>query len=259
MRAIAGDYAGAKELLKPGEGLPAGSDGGLQFRYIAVSDAGSAERIGWINGLGAGYRQFDFGSNPDILTSRAEPEFDFVVFGGEDAHRLARFMRAHGRMLHDKPKLCVCLRSQPEHRARLLSAGFDDVADMRRVGQQEFMARVQAILKRYSAANAQRRRELLQATRLEQVCSVAALSARQRAIVWSLLEAPGAIATGYALRLAGSREGEEMSPESLKTMISCIRKALRPGYQIVAEAPAMYRLVRSVPVQPRQPTFQTGS
>lgn len=177
---IAEERIVARELRKPVASLPDDADVELQFRYIAVSGTGSAERLGWIDGLAAGYRQFDFGSNPDILTSRADPEFDFVVFGGEDSHRLARFMRAHGFMLQDKPKLCVCLRSQPDQRAKLLSAGFDDVADTRRVGQEEFMARVQAILKRYRAANAQRRQQLGQAARLDQVCIASALSARQR-------------------------------------------------------------------------------
>lgn len=228
---------------QPAEALPASAGTELQFRYIAMHGAGSAERLRWIDGLEARYRQFDIGSNPDILTSRAEPEFDFVVFGGEDANRLARFMREHARMLHDKPKLCVCVRSQPEQRARLLSAGFDDVADLRRVGREEFMARVLSILQRYQAASAERRRQSEQAARLQQTCEETALSVRQRAIVLYLLAAPGAIATSYALRLAACREGEEMSAESLKTMISCIRKVLQPGYEIVAEAPAMYRLI----------------
>ncbi len=222
---------------------PAGLGAPLHFRYIAMHGTGCDERRAWVDQLAASHERLDFGSNPDILTSRAGTAFDFVVFGGEDAPRLARFMRDHGAMWHDKPKLCVCLRSQPEQRARLLTAGFDDVVDVRRIAPAEFLARAQAILRRYDGARARRQQAGTALARLGEVCQVAALSARQRIIVRRLIEAPGAMASSYALRLAACRRGEDMSQESLKTMISCIRKHLRAGYRIVAQVPSTYRLV----------------
>lgn len=215
----------------------------LHFRYIAMRGSESLERQAWIDQLPASYGAMDFGSSPEILTSRAEPTFDFVVFGGEDAARLAKFMRAYGTMLHDKPKLCVCMRSHPGQRAVLLMAGFDDVADVRRASPEEFMARVTAIQRRYGRARVLRQQFTNEYARLDQICQVSKLSARQRQIVLSLLNAPGAILTRHALLRAARGEHDDMSAESLKTMISMIRKHLRPGYAIVAQVPAMYRLL----------------
>lgn len=215
----------------------------LHFRYIAMRGGESLERQAWIDQLPASYGSMDFGSSPEILTSRAEPTFDFVVFGGEDAARLAKFMRVYGMMFHDKPKLCVCMRSQPAQRAGLLMAGFDDVADVRRTAPEEFMARVAAILRRYGRARVLRQQFTNEYARLDQICQVSKLSARQRQIVLSLLNAPGAILTRHALLRAARGEHDDMSAESLKTMISMIRKHLRPGYAIVAQVPAMYRLL----------------
>lgn len=48
-------------------------------------------------------------------------------------------------MLLGKVKMCLCLRSARAQRARLLSAGFDDVIDIRRIARMEFLVRVEAM------------------------------------------------------------------------------------------------------------------
>lgn len=87
---------------------------------------------------------------------------------------------------------------------RLLTAGFDAVADMRRIASTEFLARAQAILRRDDGARVGRQPAGTALARLGEVCQVAALSARQRIIMRRLLEAPGAMASSYALRPAAA-------------------------------------------------------
>ena len=215
----------------------------LLFRYIAMQHGDCKRRREWLDRILPCYDQFEFGNHPGILTSRAAADFDVVIFGGEDFHRLGKFMRANGPLLRDKVKLSLCLRSDPAQRARLLAAGFDDVMDIRRVGHEEFMARARAIWFRYRDARQRRLEEHWQDMALEQVCLASALTAKQRRIVFYLLNAPKRSATCHMLRNAACHGHEGISQETLKVKISAIRKFLRPGYQIISDEGLLYRLI----------------
>ena len=102
---------------------PAGRGEPLHFRYIAMHGTGCDERLAWVDQLAASHERLDFGSNPDILTSRAGRAFDFVVFGGEDAPRLARFVRDHGAMWHDEPN-CASVCAVNQNSAQTADGGF---------------------------------------------------------------------------------------------------------------------------------------
>lgn len=219
----------------------------LQFRYIAMQQGGWQKRKEWLDQVLPHYETLDFGSHPAILTSQAVSEFDVIIFGGEDLKRLARFIREHGLMLLDKVKMSLCLRSEPAQRARLLSAGFDDVIDVRRVTHAEFLARASAIFQRYKVARQRRLEEHDRFVQLVRACSPLDMSAKQRNILAHFLRSPDGKASFERLKQIASETGEPISHEHLQVLISQIRRHLQPGYRIVSEGGVGYRLIAPGP------------
>lgn len=220
----------------------------VQFRYIAMQQGKEQKRRDWLDKVLEHYEIMDFGNHPAILTSRATSDFDIIIFGGEDFQRLSRFIREHGLMLLDKVKMCVCLRSDPVQRARLLSAGFDDVIDIRRIAHGEFLARARAILERYRAARQRRLAAYEDFVQLVQASSPLHMSAKQRSVLTYLLQAPGGVASCEILRhVVAADNAEPISLEHLQVLISQIRRCLQPGYRIVLDAGVRYRLIAPCP------------
>lgn len=215
----------------------------LRFRYINLNDTESELRREWIDQSLANYEILDFKTRPDILLSSARSDYDVVLVGGEDARRISDFMRDNINMMAMRPRICICAKSNPGRRAKLIMAGFDDVIDAQRTQPIEFIARMFAIWRRYQGHRHLLRQENEFRRLLNRVASVDRMPSKQILVLTCLLRSPGYCATYNALQIAASSDHVPISPTNLKVIISNLRKLLRRGFSIVSDRQSMYRLI----------------
>lgn len=215
----------------------------LRIRYINLNDTESELRRAWIDQSLMNYQIIDFTNRPDILLSTARFDYDVIMIGGEDHRRILDFMKYNISLIYMKPRICICAKSTPSRRAKLIMAGFDDVVDAQRTQPIEFIARLFAIWRRYQGHRVRLRQEGDFRVLLNQVCLADRLSRKQTLVITCLLRSPGYCATYNALQIAASHDHMPISIENLKVIISNLRKFLRPGFSIMSDRHAMYRLI----------------
>lgn len=215
---------------------------GLRIRYISMSDSGSDQRREWVDRSLLHYTTYDFNTRPDILMSTAITDYDVVIFGGEDQRRIADFMKSQAPMMINKVKICICVKSDPKRRAKLIAAGFDDVIDTGRTHHIEFIARIYAIWRRYKYNAESRMQDNELGSMLARVSYLQKIPPKQRAVLVHLIKSRHQSATYNSLRIAASSDTSEISNENLKVIISNLRKFLRPGFRIVSDRSSSYRL-----------------
>lgn len=216
----------------------------LQTRYVDLHDNQSAMRRQWFSMLPIKSNFYDFNSKPDIILSPSPVDFDVIALSGDDPSRIICFLKQHQNMLFNKIKLSICSKSTPKSRASLMLSGIDDVIDIGRMHQDEYIARTYAIWTRYRRQCATRRNNLAQTERLARVSNPDRLSPKQRAILLHLLESPNQCASYEALQIRGGSEYQSISKDHLKVIISGIRKQLKSGFTIISDRNSFYRLCR---------------
>lgn len=214
----------------------------LQTRYVDLHDNQSASRREWFSALPVKSTFYDFNSKPNIILSPCPIDFDVLALSGNDPARIISFMKQYKSMLTNKPKLAICCKSTPKSRASLLLAGIDDVIDINRMHQDEYIARTHAIWARYRHQCVMRHNNLAQTERLARVSNPDRLSPKQRAILLHLLESPDQCASYESLQIQAGSEYQPITKDHLKVIISEIRKKLKSEFTIISDGNSFYRL-----------------
>lgn len=215
----------------------------IRARFVNISGGESEVRRNWLKGVFVAYSEYDFSVRPEIITSTAQSDYDVIIFGGEDTRRLSTFMKEQSSLMFNKIKICLCLKSGPRRRARLIMAGFDDVIDITRVQHLEFVARLFSIWSRYRQSTAFRRLDVERESMLSKVAHPDQLTPKQKAVLSHLLSSPDLSARYDSLRIAASRGHEIINIGNLKVIISETRKALKSGCSIISDGSSVYKLI----------------
>lgn len=214
----------------------------LKIRHIDLHDSQSKIRKEWINKSINKYLEFDFNIRPDILMSTSPDDYDVVIFSGEDTNRICRFMRDHAQMMVTKIKICICIKSTPRRRSELLLSGFDDAIDIKKTHPTEFIARLFSISSRYRQNKEITDKAFHIESKLCKVSYADKLPPKQKSVLTHLLNSPRFSANYESLRMSASSDHDLITSENLKVIISGIRKLLKPGFRIVSDRSAIYRI-----------------
>lgn len=216
----------------------------LRIRYIEMQDAEAEDRRQWLDKALMHYSVNDFNTRPDILMSTAKMDYDVIIFGGEDYRRIADFMKEQLPMMVNKIKICICAKSDPKRRAKLINLGFDDVVDVRRTHPAEFIVRIFSFWKRYQNNASLRQQDNDLEKRILQVLFTNRIPPRLRSTIEHILNSPRNTATYNSLCIAVAPDSNPITKENLKVIISQLRKFLRPGYRILSDGHSSYTLSR---------------
>ena len=215
----------------------------LRIRYVNMPDVETEARREWINQAITTYDEFDFNINAEIIMSSAHDGFDILLFGGNDPRRLGDFMKKHSTMMANKGKICISTKCGPKRRAKLLMAGFDDVIDINRMHQAEFIARLYNIWRRYNSAESNRIADHHFSHLINRISYGDKLTPKQKQVLITIIKSINYTATYTYLCSAASSDIHPISHGHLKVLISGIRKLLKPGYKIVSDRNASYTLI----------------
>jgi len=212
------------------------------MRIINCGDAENTERLDWIRRAVSKFQLYNFNLAPDILVSTANEDFDLIIFSGEDTQRIVNFLKSNSAMLLNKAKICLCVKSDPKRRAKLLTAGFDDVVEISRTTHIEFFSRMITILSRYWNNTDNRMKQYHADSALERFAYLDQLKPRLRILLEKMIDAPDWSVTTFALRSSVSSNQETITLDHLKVLISSLRKTLKPGVGIIHYNDSMYKL-----------------
>lgn len=100
-------------------------------RVVHFGDSVAEAKLTWLQLVGLPFdrRKISEAYVTD-LGSSGDP-FDILLVSGGDQVRIRRFLRINKPLLNGKLKIALMPSSKPRDRALLLSAGFDDVFDLK--------------------------------------------------------------------------------------------------------------------------------
>lgn len=220
---------------------------GLKVRSIAIHDAGEALRRKWLMQIFRMHQPLDFSESPEILLSNALSHFDVILISGDDIDSICSFVAEHRPMMLGRAKICVCTSSRPEHNARLILAGFDEVVAANDMQPLEFVARLFAIWGRYRNNRISGTLATDLETMIHRVAQATKLAPKNRAVLRQLLQSSRHEASYAALCAAAGTTYAPIGFQNLKVRISRIRKLLKPGFQLVHHEGSGYGLIGPEP------------
>lgn len=171
---------------------------------------------------------------------------DFRIFAvcGSDTSRMVKLLRAYHNLIGRKLNIALLQRSTPADRARLLTAGYDDVFDLRTT-RAEALSRINAHLRRMDltgpASAAQGPSVFDRALEREPILTQPCTE-RERLILSALYDRRNAVTPNHVIhRKIRSRYGHS-NVASLHVVICHIRKKLAEGYAITFNPAGGYML-----------------
>ncbi|KPF92061.1 hypothetical protein IP81_08510 [Novosphingobium sp. AAP83] len=161
--------------------------------------------------------------------SSSRENYDALFAVGHDARRLQNLIRLYLPIWKGKPKIAVLIGNMPPDRSKLLMAGYDDVIDQR-VPVPEAQAKLLAIYRRYRVSNTKGGKQLVPLVDTSPWC-IEPLKEREQEILATLIHRFPAKVPTYDLCKSPTGK-KDLSPSSVKVMISKIRAKLKPEFSI---------------------------
>ena len=215
----------------------------LRVRYLTFNDITKAVRGDWLDTFAGDYELHVYSDSGTHYLSLAGSNFDVFIVGGGDVARRTKVLRAGEVILRGRVKIALVWDSDPQRRARLLSAGFDDVFDAGRMHAEEALARLRAIWRRYDARRRHESAELYENEMLEGICDLRAINKRERLILTTLLKAENGFVSYFTMQNVLSDYYEMISLGSLRVSMTHLRKKMRAGARIVSRSNMGYPLI----------------
>ena len=119
------------------------------MRVLYFGDRYTEERKYWLTQLAPNLEPYFYTPDDIRYLSRSEDEFDILFVSGNDIKRVIMAIRDYRPCIGNRAVIAVTTNSLPQDRARLLSAGYDDVFDIVKLHQIEATARIETIWHRY--------------------------------------------------------------------------------------------------------------
>lgn len=117
--------------------------------YISLTDVDEREREAWLAKVFQACEQISLTAPALDELPEVTDRPDAFVVGGTKPYELVFSLLGSPRVMRSCMKIALVSDMPPEHVAKLLNAGFDDVFDITRMDPVEAIARLRAILRRY--------------------------------------------------------------------------------------------------------------
>jgi DNA-binding response OmpR family regulator len=199
----------------------------LSFRYITINDQSRPERDAWIASVSENIQYYLARFEDTHPLSSANPDYDILIISGNDAARVAKFIKANAALIGNRPRVALVSFWDPRRRAQVLNAGIDDVLDCSRMSPMEGMLRLSALWRRHQLV-AQAQAERAEATRIlaEFTKSEKSLNASEARVLSKLSENIGKSVSYIKLCDIASNNHESITLNHLKVIISNLRKKI---------------------------------
>lgn len=233
--------AGAESHLANGASTVIGANQ-MSIRYLSFSDPARAKRHEWLAQVFEGFETFDYAENATRFLSIAQDDFDGLFVGCNDIRRATRLLKLNMALLRGRMKIVLLTDSTPSRRAQIVSGGFDDAIDIERISPHEGIARIRAIWARYQASMLRERKKADLVAQIDSLCDDRVLTLREEAVLTTLLEGMGRPVSLRTLANSISATHEPASVNSLRVLISGLRRKLRQNVSIVSNSGQGYLL-----------------
>ncbi len=218
----------------------------LKFRYLSTNDQYKEARDEWLSALSPNIEYYNLNNQETFALSRINTDYDILVVGGNDAARIAKFMKSSAALIGSHPRLVLMSRSDPRRRAQVLNAGFDDVLDCSRMGTDEALFRIAALWRRHQQVERLRKEKESALMMLSSVkLPDKRLSDAELRILTELIESIGRVISYHRLAEIASRGYEQVTFNHLKVLISNIRRKIDPRYTISSVHSFGYMIISS--------------
>ncbi len=165
--------------------------------------------------------------------SSSRETYDALFAVGHDARRLQNLIRLYLPIWKGKPKIAVMIGNMPPDRSKLLMAGYDDVIDQR-IPVPEAQAKLLAVYRRYSIAGNKAAKLQVPLADTSLWCDEP-LNDREQEVLSTLIHRAPAKVPTYDLCKSPTGK-KDLSPSSVKVIVSKIRAKLKPGFSITCVA-----------------------
>lgn len=199
----------------------------LSFRYISINDQFRPERDTWISSVSENLQYYFSRFDDTHPLSIGNSDYDILILSGNDAARVAKFIKANAALIGSRPRVALVSFWDPRRRAQVLNAGIDDILDCSRMRPMEGMLRLSALWRRRQLV-AQAQAERAEATRIlaEFTKSVQSLNASEARVLSKLSENIGKSVSYIKLCDIASNNHESINLNHLKVIISNLRKKI---------------------------------
>lgn len=216
----------------------------IRARYLRARDQASDERQAYVCSVFDDLVCFPFSDEGTFALSRADEDNDVLMLDAADPARMARYLRVNRALLRNVAKFAIMQDSSPPRRARMLTAGCDDVFDSTRVSSEEARLRVAAVIRRYHARWATRNKDQGIAADMAQFAAPNTLTPRELALLSALAEQRGKSMSVQRLSRFVAPPDTAQFRRSLKFSISRLRRKLYPQWRIESAPDKGYALLR---------------
>lgn len=216
----------------------------LQNRYISINDTCRAQRDAWISQVFPHSAMFNFSDDDTKGLSRYPDGYGVLIVGGNDISRMGRYLKANRSAISGVVKICVTTGANAHKRAQALMAGFDDVFDSEKMQPAEAIARVDAMRRRYIAAIEMDNEKVKNDRIMNEWVQTERLTDRERAIIETMLADKSNFVSYAKVQQLCSDFHSQISFENVKVIVCNLRKKLKPGVRIIAQAHKGYMLLR---------------
>lgn len=214
----------------------------MRARYLCDNDGSSLARATWLREVFQAFQEQATSNGAVVVLPTVPEDFDVLVVGGDDAGRMAEIVTTHKALLARRLKIALVARSQPNARAHLLVAGFDDVMDVGKVHPEEGMARLRAMWRRYNIRTAAEDEALHKRQTMNRAAHLELLNKREACIIEMLVKRGGECVPYKTMMETVSEYHEPISFAHLKTLVSNLRKKLKDGARIQSRQDVGYYL-----------------
>lgn len=187
---------------------------------------------------------FNFSDEDTRGLSRYPDGYGVLVIGGNDIARMGRYLKSHRSAISGVVKICVTTGANAHKRAQALMAGFDDVFDSEKMQPSEAIARVDAMRRRYLTAIEMDNEKVKSDRIMNEFVHSEKLTERERAIIENMLADKGNFISYAKVQQLCSDYHNQITFENVKVIVCNLRKKLKPGVRITAQAHKGYMLLR---------------
>ena len=211
-------------------------------RYLHVRDEASDLRDAFVRTVFGEVARFAYSDDGTFALSRAQSDYDILILDVADPARKARYLRANRALLRQVAKFAIMHDSSPQRRARMLTAGCDDVFDVMRMPPEEALLRVDAVMRRRDHRHAAWLDDRRAAADVAHIANPEGLTPRERALLAVLARHEGEAVSVQRLSQAIAPPDPARFRRSLKVSISKLRRKLYPHWYIEAAPGGGYGL-----------------
>ena len=223
----------------------------ISARCVFFNEKNIKFHLGFVDGIIGNVPHYSISENYVSHISQVGEEFDVLFVCSNDPRRAAKLFRSYRPILKRKTNIVIMAKSTPADRALLLTAGFDDVFDLK-TDPCEVRLRILSYHRRRRIADPlPSAQQILISGSMDAGMLKAKLTPTEGMVFSRLLEARQRPVPLIALCSSGPRGQARTRLTSARVLLSRIRKKLGPGLAIICQGSSGYALVQTEGLQAR--------